>query len=89
MATLGRPPLSVDIMTSITGVTFREAWAGRAEVDLGEGLLVPFLGMGQLLANKLAVGRDKDLIDVAHLRELLEHGGAPRPLRKRRLKGRT
>jgi hypothetical protein len=29
MATLGNEPLRIDIMTSIAGVTFREAWRGR------------------------------------------------------------
>jgi hypothetical protein len=75
MATMGVPPVAVDIMTSITGVSFKRAWKGRVEVMLEDGLRVPFLGVGDLIANKLASGRDKDLIDVANLREFLEHGG--------------
>jgi hypothetical protein len=82
MATLGVPPLAVDIMTSISGVTFAEAWKGRVEVDLGDGLIIPFLGTAELVANKLASGREKDLIDVANLRELLKHGGRPKKVRK-------
>jgi hypothetical protein len=35
MATLGRPPLQIDILTSISGVGFAEAWAGRKRVRLG------------------------------------------------------
>jgi hypothetical protein len=29
MATLGRKPLRIDVMTSISGVGFREAWRDR------------------------------------------------------------
>lgn len=83
MATLGVPPVAVDIMTSITGVSFQRAWLGRVEVTLEDGLRVPFLGVADLIANKLASGRDKDLIDVANLKELLEHdGGAARSKRR-------
>jgi hypothetical protein len=88
LATLGVPPLAADIMTSISGVTFEAAWRGRVELDVGGGLVVPFLGTKELLANKIASGRDKDLIDAANLRELMEHGGGParsrRPRRSRK-----
>jgi hypothetical protein len=35
MATLGVPPLRIDVMTSVVGVQFAEAWIGRltAQVD--------------------------------------------------------
>jgi hypothetical protein len=60
---LGLPPRRIDLMTSLTGLTFDEALADRVEVELG-GLLVPFLGRESLLRNKRATGRDKDLVDV-------------------------
>ncbi len=78
MATLGVPPVAIDIMTSISGVSFEAAWRGRAELKLGR-LVVPFLGATELLANKIASGRDKDLIDAANLKELLRP-----PKRKKR-----
>lgn len=77
MASIGVKPFQVDIMTSISGVSFAQAWAGRMVVRLG-GLRVPFLGATELVANKLASGRDKDLIDAANLRELLAAGKPPR-----------
>ncbi|MFT3839783.1 MAG: hypothetical protein QM723_22545 [Myxococcaceae bacterium] len=85
MATLGVPPVAIDIMTSISGVTFEEAWNGRLELKLGR-LQVPFLGATQLLKNKVASGRDKDLIDAANLEELMKHSPKRPARRKRRAK---
>ena len=68
MATIGLPPFQIDIMTSLSGVSFAQAWKGRTLVRLGR-LDVPFLGRAELIKNKLASGRPKDLIDVALLRE--------------------
>jgi hypothetical protein len=69
MATLGRPPLRIDIMTSITGVSFEQAWAGRLQATLG-GHEIGFLGRDELIANKRASGRPKDLADLALLAEI-------------------
>jgi hypothetical protein len=68
MATLGREPLRIDIMTSITGVSFREAWKSRLRV-LVAGQEVGFLGREALVKNKRASGRTKDLLDIALLEE--------------------
>ncbi|MFK7988521.1 MAG: hypothetical protein AB8I08_21055 [Sandaracinaceae bacterium] len=64
---IGLPPRRIDILTTITGVTFDEAWPARVPVDR-DGLTLPFLGREQLLTNKRATGRDKDLVDVKLLR---------------------
>ena len=50
-------------MTSISGVTWDEAWEGRLEVTFG-GVRVPVLGRHELLRNKRAAGRAKDLADI-------------------------
>jgi len=68
MATLGKPPLRIDIMTTITGVTFASAWRGRLRSRVG-GVAVAFLGRTQLKRNKRASGRPKDLADLALLAE--------------------
>lgn len=68
MATIGRPPLRIDVMTSITGVEFAWAWDGRVEAEFG-GVLVPFLGRAALIQNKRATGRVKDLLDIELLLE--------------------
>lgn len=69
MATLGAPPLRIDIMTSITGVSFRDAWKGRLQARVGATEL-SFLGVAELRRNKLASARPKDLADLALLDEI-------------------
>ena len=70
MASLGNYPLRIDVMTSIDGVDFSTAWAGRLVADFG-GHQVSFLGRAELIQNKRASGRPKDLLDI----ELLREGG--------------
>lgn len=60
---LGLPPGRIDLLTSISGVEFDEAWPDRVEAKIG-GLRVPFIGVKAQLANKRASGRDKDLVDA-------------------------
>lgn len=63
---MGEPPRRIDLLTSITGVDFEEAWATRSVHRVGD-LDVPFLGRAALLDNKRATARAKDLADVAIL----------------------
>jgi hypothetical protein len=65
---LGRPPVRIDLLTSISGVTWEEADAGKVAGRYGE-LTVPYLGRAQLTANKRAAGRMKDLADLEALGE--------------------
>lgn len=67
MVTLGSEPLRIDIMTSITGVSFANAWAGRRRARFGTHV-IGFLGLKQFLRNKRASGRAKDLLDIELLR---------------------
>ena len=64
---IGVAPHRVDILTSVTGVRFEEAWPSRMTVDLDE-LTVNVIGRDELLQNKLATGRPKDLLDADILR---------------------
>jgi hypothetical protein len=66
---MGTPPVMVDIMPKISGVEFEEAWSRRVDVQLDDGLSVPFISRQDLLIAKLAAGRAQDLIDVDALRE--------------------
>jgi hypothetical protein len=63
---IGRAPNRIDLLTSITGVQFEEAWTHRIAADL-EGRSIPVLGRVELIANKKAVGRLRDLADVEDL----------------------
>ena len=63
---LGVEPNRIDLMTSISGVSFDEAWQSRIYAKL-DGTEVALIGRDALLKNKLASGRPKDLIDVDQL----------------------
>jgi hypothetical protein len=63
---LGLPPYRIDIMTSISGVGFTEAWAGRLPGTLFD-VPVAFIGREAFIRNKRASGRPKDLEDLRSL----------------------
>jgi hypothetical protein len=65
---IGLPPRRIDLLTSISGVSFGEAWPMRVTHEV-EGLQVPFLGRASLVQNKRAAGRAKDLADLEALGE--------------------
>jgi hypothetical protein len=67
---MGVPPQRIDILTSITGVDFAEAWAERLAVQIDQ-LSINVIGLKQLYANKLASGRPKDQLDAKIIAELL------------------
>ena len=60
---MGNPPVRVDVLMSIPGVQFEEAWPRRVEV-VTEGLSVPFIAKLDLIAAKRAAGRPQDLVDA-------------------------
>lgn len=64
---IGVAPQRIDVMTSISGVEFEDAWPHRLIVDL-DGIRAGVIGRDQLLINKLASGRPKDTLDVEILR---------------------
>jgi hypothetical protein len=68
---IGVAPNRIDILTSITGVEFDEAWRNRKQMQIN-GISVSVIGRDQLLKNKRATGRAKDLADVAWLEEFGE-----------------
>lgn len=63
---LGYPPLRIDLLTHIDGVTFNECYENKAQVEI-EGLLVNFIGYKDLLKNKKESGRLRDLDDIDNL----------------------
>lgn len=65
---LGYPPVRIDILTSVSGVSWAEVRAGWVAGKYGD-ISVHFIGRKQLLTNKRAAGRKKDLADVEALGE--------------------
>jgi len=64
---LGRVPVQIHLMTSITGVDWNEAWGSRQQGVYG-GVPVYFIGLTALVANKAAAARPKDVADIKALR---------------------
>lgn len=63
---IGVAPRRIDILTSIDGVEFDEAWSQRQLIEV-EGHRLAVISRAHLLQNKRASGRPKDLADVAWL----------------------
>jgi len=66
---LGVPPVRVDIITSLTAVTWEKADAGKVSGNYGD-LPVYFIGRNDFTLNKRALGRKKDLADLEALGEV-------------------
>jgi hypothetical protein len=65
---LGFAPVRIDIATSLTGVSWDEASAGR-EIGVFGDLKVPYIGREQYVLNKRALRRKKDLADLEAIGE--------------------
>lgn len=63
---VGGEALRVEVFNDISGVTFAECFADSVEETV-EGVPTRFIGLKQLLANKLKSGRGKDLVDYDYL----------------------
>lgn len=66
MLRAGFEPMRLEILNRISGVTFECCYANRIEVEV-EGVPIQVIGRDDLIANKIASGRDKDLGDVRRL----------------------
>jgi hypothetical protein len=62
----GSPPWRIDILTSVPGVDFGEAYADRVMAPLG-GISVSFISREWLIRAKRASGRHQDLADLEKL----------------------
>ena len=60
---IGVAPVRIDILMSLKGVSFEDAWAKRVGSDL-DGVKAFFISKGDLITSKKAVGRPQDLIDA-------------------------
>ncbi len=70
---MGRPPVRIDILMSIDGVEFAQAWPNRHEGDF-DGIRANFISPADLITNKSTSARPQDIIDIesvtnARLRE--------------------
>lgn len=65
---IGVPPVRVDILTSISGVTFEDAFKNK-EIIIIDEIEVSYICKNDFIQNKKASGRLKDLADIEAITE--------------------
>lgn len=68
---MGRPPFRIDLLTGISGVTFEETYSSSKIYD-DEGVAIRCIHINELIRNKKASGRLKDLADAEMLEKILQ-----------------
>jgi len=63
---LGYPPIRIDIINQVDGVSFEDCFANKKEVQL-EDLTLYFIGYDDLLKNKKTTSRPRDIDDIENL----------------------
>lgn len=66
---IGVPPVAVDILQQIDGVTFEQAWDSSTECLIDDEVPARYISADDLITNKLASGRTQDLADVEAIRQ--------------------
>jgi predicted nucleotidyltransferase len=67
---IGYPPLRIDILNTIDGVQFEEAFQNK-QILAENDLKIPYIGLNDLLTNKVATGRKRDIDDVKEIKKAL------------------
>jgi glutamine cyclotransferase len=65
---IGQPPARIDILQHIDGVTFAEVWKNRVEGVIDGQIRAAVISRDDLIRNKLASGREQDILDIKMLR---------------------
>lgn len=71
---MGIPPVRVDILMSIPGLSFEEAWERRENIDF-DGVQMSFISKRDLIITKRASGRPQDILDADALEQA--HNSTP------------
>jgi len=64
---IGYPPLRIDILNEVDGVSFSDAFQNRKSIEEG-GLTIWYIGRDDLIKNKQASGRKQDIADILELK---------------------
>lgn len=67
---IGYPPLRIDILNSIDGISFSDAAIGMQKIYLEDDIVINYIGLDDFLVNKQASGRKQDLADVREIKKL-------------------
>ncbi len=63
---MGLPPLRIDVLTELSGLTFSEAWSTRTQAPFGP-VMADVIGREAFIKIKRATGRARDLVDIEAL----------------------
>jgi len=66
---IGYPPLRIDILNTIDGVQFEDAFPNKLLVDVN-GIEVKYIGVKEFIENKTASGRSQDIADVKEIKSI-------------------
>jgi predicted nucleotidyltransferase len=66
---IGYPPLRIDILNTIDGVKFEDAYQNKLIVDV-DGIQVKYIGLKDFIENKTASGRSQDITDLREIKKL-------------------
>jgi hypothetical protein len=65
---MGSPPIQIEIITEASGIDFEASYTNRIMIE-ADGLQLPFISYDDLVKNKRASGRLRDLADLEGLGE--------------------
>jgi predicted nucleotidyltransferase len=66
---IGYPPLRIDILNTIDGVKFENAYPNKLLVDVN-GIEVRYIGLKEFIENKTASGRSQDIADLIEIKNI-------------------
>ncbi|MEI6086424.1 MAG: nucleotidyltransferase [Bacteroidota bacterium] len=66
---IGYPPLRIDILNTIDGVKFEDAYQNKLLVNI-DGIQVNYIGLHDFIENKTASGRSQDIADLKEINKL-------------------
>ena len=64
---LGYPPIRIDLLNNPDGISFSDCFPRRVEQILENGLTINYISLSDLITNKKASGRYRDLDDLENL----------------------
>jgi len=70
---MGRSPLRIDIINQASGIDIKDCYSRRKTVTI-DGVAVSVISREDLIKNKKASGREKDIADAKMLEEISEDG---------------
>jgi hypothetical protein len=76
---MGQAPERIDVLQQVSGLDFDSAWEHRLEGFIDENTPALVISRDDLIRNKLAAGREQDLLDVKRLRAVEQRKGPAKP----------